>query len=343
MKSLVMPEYEKLELVETELPECEDEVAIVKVAYAGICGSDMHIIAGENPKAKPPLIMGHEMCGTVYAIKSKRRTDLKPGDKVTVHAVNGCGVCDNCRNGHENLCEHVKIMGSEIDGFFREYIKVRADRLLKFRDDVDMQVAALVEPLTIAVHDIRRSGLQAGEDVYIAGSGTIGTLIATVAKLTGAAHVVVSEVDDDRIRMGRERGLTIVDRKSPDFIEQCRALTNGRMFDRVFEVSGVEAGFKDCLVMLRPGATMVQVGMPGKKFKEFEINKIIFNEINFLGVRNSTARSMSAAVKMVNDGVLDEFLKKMISAVYPKEQAIEAFQKARTDKAALKVLIKFGA
>lgn len=342
MKSLLMTDYEKLELTESDIPECGEEEAVVRIKYAGICGSDMHIIAGENPKAKPPLIMGHEACGTVCAINSRRRTDIKPGDKVTIHAVNGCGVCDNCRNGRENLCEHVKIMGSEIDGFFREYVKVRADRLLRFRDDVDMKVAALVEPLTIGIHDVRRSGLQAGEDVFIAGCGTIGTLMGIVAKLTGASNVVLSEIDDARIRMGRERGLCVLDRKAADFAEQCKEITHGRMFDRVFEVTGVEDGFKDCLDMLRPGATMVQTGMPGKKFHEFDINKIIFNEINLLGVRNSTSRSMSAAVKLVNDGILDDMLKGMISAIYPKEQAIEAFRKARGDKSVLKVLIEFG-
>jgi len=337
-----MPEYEKLELIEKEIPECGPEEAVVRVKYAGICGSDMHIIAGENPKAQPPLIMGHESCGTVYAINSSRIHDIKVGDKVTIHAVNGCGVCDNCRNGHENLCENVHIMGSEIDGFFQEYVKVRADRLLKFKDDVDMKAAALVEPLTIAVHDVRRAQVKLGDDVFVCGCGTIGTLIAKVAELQGG-HVLVSEADDARIAVGRKNGLTVIDAKSNDFMDQVMAFTNGKLFNKVFEVTGVEPGFNTCLNVLRAGATMVQVGMPGKKFHEFDINKIIFKEIDFLGVRNSRSLSMAGAVKIVNMGILNDFLKGMISEIYTKENAIEAFTRARADKTALKVLIDFDA
>ncbi|MBP3218336.1 MAG: alcohol dehydrogenase catalytic domain-containing protein [Lachnospiraceae bacterium] len=341
MLSLLMPEYEKLELVEREIPECGPEEAVVRIKYAGICGSDMHIIAGENPRAKVPLVMGHESCGTVYAINSDRRSDIKVGDKVTMHAVYSCGVCDNCRNGHENLCQNVRIMGTNMDGFFQEYVKVRADRLLKFNDDVDMKAAALVEPLTIAVHDVRRSGLQLGQEVFVCGGGTIGTLIAKVAELQGG-HVLVSEADDARIALCRKNGLNVVDAKSPDFMDQCLAFTNGQLFDKVFEVTGVEPGFKSCLNVLKPGATFVQVGMPAGQFKDFDINKIIFNEIDFLGVRNSRSLSMSGAVKLVNMGIMNDFLRDMVSEIYPKEQAIEAFRRARTDKTALKVLINFG-
>ena len=340
MKSLLMPEIGKLELIEDELPVCGEEEAVVRIKYAGICGSDLHIIAGDNARAKVPLILGHECCGTVCQIHSKRRADLKPGDKVTVHAVNGCGVCDNCRNGRENLCEHVKIMGTEIHGMFREYIKVRADRLLRFEDDVDMRAAALVEPLTIGVHDVRRAKVQAGEEVFISGCGTIGLLIGMVARLSGA-RVVLSEINDGRIETGKRFGFTVLDRKSEDFSRQCAQLTRGKLFDKVFEVSGVEGGFQDCLDMVKPGATLVQVGLPGVNFHDFNVSRIIFNEINFLGVRNSCSRSMSEAVKLVNRGVLNEQLMQMISEIYPKEKAVEAFHHARTDKNALKILIDF--
>lgn len=341
MKALLMPAYEKLEIVDRDMPVCGPEEAIVKIKYAGICGSDMHIIAGQNPKAKAPLVMGHECCGTVYAINSTRIQDIKVGDKVTMHAVNGCGVCDNCRNGHENLCEHVHIMGTEMDGFFQEYVKVRADRLLKFNDDVDLKAAALVEPLTIGVHDVLRANVQVGNDVFVCGCGTIGTLIAKVAELQGG-HVLVSETSDPRIDVGRKNGLHVVDGKSPDFEKQIMEFTNGKKFDKVFEVTGVEPGFKTSLEMVKPGATFVQVGMPGAIFHEFDINKVIFNEINFLGVRNSRSYSMARAVKLVNMGILNDFLKGMVSQIYPKEQAIEAFNRAKTDKTALKVLIQFG-
>ena len=107
-------------------------------------------------------------------------------------------------------------------------------------------------------------------------------------------------------------------------------------------MTGVEAGFRTCLEMLKPGSVMVQVGMPGKKFSEFDVNKIIFSEVDFLGVRNSRSLSMSGAVKLVNMGIMNDFLRDMVSEIFPKEKALEAFNLARTDKTALKVLIDFG-
>lgn len=343
MKRLVMTDFNKLELQEAPIPEPGAEEAVVRVQYAGICSSDMHIIAGEHPTARPPFVMGHEMCGEVCAINSARRTDIKPGDKVTIHAVKGCGVCDMCRAGRENLCRHIDIMGAGCDGFFSEYVLCRADRLIRFREDVDMRIAALAEPLTIAVHDVRRSGLQAGEDVFIAGAGPIGMLIASVARLSGAAHVVMAELDETRLRLARDMGFTAINPKEPDFQAVCDALTGGKGFDKLFEVTSVQAGFDMCLGQIKRGGTMVQVGMPGSGRFEggFDANAIIFNEATYMGVRNSSSRSMMAAVKMINDGQLDGVLRGIVSAIYPKERAIEGFRRVREDRSVLKVLIDF--
>ncbi|MGE4549605.1 MAG: zinc-binding dehydrogenase [Intestinibacillus sp.] len=343
MKKLLLTDINKLELVEEPIPVPGEEEAVIRVKYGGICGSDMHIMSGHHPAAQPPFVMGHEVCGEIAEIHSKRRTDLKVGDKVAIHAVKGCGSCEMCRAGRENLCKHIEIMGAGCDGFYSEYVLCRADRIIPFKPDVDMKIAALVEPLTIAVHDVRRSGLMADEDVFITGAGTIGVLIGMVAKLTGAAHVVLAEINPDRRRIARELGFEVVDISAPDFEAQCLAINGGAKYDKVFEVTGFQSGFDNCLRMLKQGATMVQVGMPGSGIFEsgFNVNAIIFNEVNYLGVRNSTARSMEAAAKIINDGLLDDQLRKVISAVYPKEKGIEAFDTAREDKTMLKVLIDF--
>lgn len=343
MKKLVLSAINQLDLVEEPIPTAGEEEAIIRVRYAGICGSDLHIMAGQHPTARPPFVMGHEVCGEIYQISTKRRLDLAPGDKVAVHAVKGCGSCEMCRSGRENLCTDIQIMGAGCDGFYSEYVRCRVDRLIPFRPDVDMKRAALIEPLTIAVHDVRRSGLQAGEDVFIAGAGTIGVLIALVARLSGASRLVLSEIDPGRIRIARSLGLTVLDSSAADFEASCLEITNGRRFDKVFEVTGFQGGFDTCLKMLRQGSTMVQVGMPGSGMFEggFNVNAIIYHEANYLGVRNSTARSMMAAAKIINDGLLDASLSRLVSAIYPKEQGVEAFRVAREDKSMLKVLIDF--
>lgn len=342
MKKLVMVDYNRLELLEAPIPHAGEEEAVVRVKYAGICGSDMHIIAGQHPTAKPPFIMGHEMCGELREINSKRRNDLKPGDKVTIHAVKGCGICEMCRSGHENLCRNISIMGAGCDGFYSEYVLCRVDRVIKFKDDVDMKIAAVVEPLTIAVHDVRRSGLRAGEDVLIAGAGTIGILIGLMCKLTGASKVVISEINPIRIAIAEKMGFQTVNGAGADFRERCMAITDGNKFDKVFEVTGFQGGFDLCLKLIKQGGTMVQVGMPASgKFEDFDVNSIIFNEATYMGVRNSTSSSMIAAAKIINDGILNDQLSKIVSAVYSKEDALSAFEAARKDKSLLKILIDF--
>lgn len=343
MKTLVLTDVNCLELVDRPIPKAGNEEAVVRVKYAGICGSDLHIMVGQHPTATPPFVMGHEVCGEIVELNSDRCHDIKPGDKVAVHAVKGCGSCEMCRSGRENLCNYIEIMGAGCDGFYSEYVKCRADRIIKLRSDVDMKIGALIEPLTIAVHDIRRSGLQAGEDVFIAGAGVIGVLIGMVAKLTGAAKVVMAEIDQKRIELVKSLGFDVVDISADDFDEQCIAYTNGKKYDRLFEVTGFQGGLDACLKLLKQGATIVQVGMPGNGVFSggFNVNAIIFNEANYLGVRNSTSLSMYAAAKIISDGLINQQLMEVISAVYPKERGREAFEAARYDKSLLKILIDF--
>ncbi|MDY3618481.1 zinc-dependent alcohol dehydrogenase [Agathobaculum sp.] len=340
MKKLLWTDVNKLELVEAPIPEPGPGQAVVRVKYAGICGSDLHIYAGQHPTAKPPLVIGHEACGELYAINADR-TDLKVGDKVCSHTIEPCNACEGCHVGRENLCTNVKIMGTSMDGVFTQYLLCNAERLIKFNDDVDMQIAALVEPLTVAVHDTRRAGIRPGEDVFIAGAGTIGILIGMMCKLAGAAHVVLAELNPDRIRIAKELGFEVVDISASDFAEQCMAKVGGK-YDKIFEATGFQGGFDACLSMIKQGSTMVQVGMPPKgTIFNTDINAIIYNEAELLGVRHHTMTSMEGAAKIINAGLLNDQLAKVVSAVYPVEKSMEAFEKARTDKSMLKVLIDF--
>lgn len=341
MKKLLLTDFNKVEIVEAPIPEPGPGQAVVRIKYAGICGSDIHIFAGQHPTAKPPLVMGHEACGTVYSINSDR-TDIKVGDKVCSHTVAPCNACEGCHQGRENLCTNVKIMGTSMDGVFTQYLLVDANRLIKFNDDVDMKIAALVEPLTVAVHDVRRSGLRAGEDVFIAGAGTIGVIIGMMCKLCGAAHVVLAEINPDRIRIAKELGFDVVDISAPDFTEQCIALNNGTKFDKIFEATGFQGGYDACIGLIKQGSVMVQVGMPPKgTIFNTDINTIIYNEASLLGVRHHTMTSMEGAAKIINAGSMNDLLAKMISAIYPVDDSMEAFNKASTDKSMLKVLIDF--
>ena len=342
MKKLVLTDVKKIDIVECPIPEPGPGQAVVRIRYAGICGSDLHVLDGLNANAKMPLVMGHEGCGELYAINDER-TDIKVGDKVCAHTIKPCNGCEACTVGRENLCRDVKIMGTNFDGVFTQYMLVDANRLIRFNDDVDMKLAALVEPLTVGVHDVRRSGLRAGEDVFIAGAGPIGLIIGMVCKLAGAAHVVLGEMNPVRIQMAQELGFTVADTTDPaSFKAVCDKATNGAGFDKSFEITSVQPGFDMCLAALKKGGVMIQVGMPPKgTHMSVDIDKIIYSECELRGVRHHTMSSMQCAAKIINSGRMNDQLVKLISAVYPMDQCMEAMEKARTDKTMLRVLMDF--
>lgn len=340
MKKMVLTDFFNIEVVEAPIPVPGPGQAVVCIKYAGICGSDLHVFAGQHPTAKPPLVMGHEACGELYAIHTDR-ADIKVGDKVCAHTIKPCNACEGCHKGRENLCTDVQIMGTSMDGVFTQYLLVDAGRLMKFKDDVDLKIAALVEPLTVAVHDTHRAQIEPGEDVFIAGAGTIGILIGMMSKLVGAAHVVLAEINPDRIRIARELGFDVVNIADADFADQCIAIAGGK-FDKLFECTGFQGGYDACYHLIKQGSTMVQVGMPPKgTIFNTDINTLIYNEASLLSVRHHTMTSMEKAVKIINSGLLNEQLAKMVSAVYPLAESQVAFDKAAQDKTMLKVLIDF--
>lgn len=341
MKKLVLTGVKHIDVVESPIPVPGPGQAVIRIRYVGICGSDLHVYDGLHPSAKLPLVMGHEGCGELYAINDER-TDIKVGDKVCAHTIQPCNACEMCVTGHENLCRDVKIMGTNFDGVYTQYMLVDANRLIRFDDSVDFKLAALAEPLTVGVHDVRRSGLRMGERVLIAGAGPIGLIIAITSRFAGASRVVLSEIDPTRIQIAESMGFSVVNPTSPDFKELCSKYSDGEGFDKVFEITSIQAGFSACIDQLKRGGVAVQVGMPpaGKTF-ELDINKIIYSECELRGVRHHTMNDMQTAVKIINSGVLNDQLIKLASVVYPMDEIADALERARSDKSVLRVLVDF--
>ena len=338
MKKIVLDTFKKLSIVEAPIPSPGPEQVVVRMRFAGICGSDLHVFDGLHPSARVPLVMGHEGCGEIYAVNSSR-TDLKAGDKVCIHTVLPCRSCEACASGRENLCEHIRIMGTNFDGVFTQYMLADASRVIRFDASVDDRIAALAEPLTVAVHDIRRADIRAGESVLICGAGPIGLIIAIMAQFSGASRVALSEIDPARIQIAQSLGFAVFNPLDANFDRAC-LLASGGGFDKAFEITSVQSGFDACLRLLRKGGVMVQVGMPpaGRHF-DIDINKIIYSECGLRGVRHHTMRDMQTAVKLINSGVLNDRLAPLVSKIYPLEQCQEAMECARSDKSALRVLI----
>ena len=148
--------YLKPHVVKTENinePVCDEDEALIRVHSAGICGTDMAIFADKHPRAKAPLVMGHEFAGEIIEIKSSHiRTKLAVGDKVTVYPLLVCGKCWACKHGFSHVCRNLKLIGIDRDGAFAEYVNVPLDLIVKYPDDLTYDQGALIEPLAVGVH-----------------------------------------------------------------------------------------------------------------------------------------------------------------------------------------------
>ena len=218
MKGLLIKDIGCVELRDDlPLPELEDGEALVRVKYAGICGSDLRLwYTGIEKYGGEPYILGHEFVGTVVKSKDNGNASYKIGDLVTALTYRYCNECEPCQNGRTSICMHKKNCGFGLNGTYGEYVRVKCKNIYKFRDGIDPKVAALTEPYAVAVFDLAKSGFRAGQTVFISGGGPIGTLIAIHARYAGASNIVISEINENRISFIRSLGFRTVNPMKDD-------------------------------------------------------------------------------------------------------------------------------
>jgi len=154
MKAAIVSKYNKIGIKEIPKPKIQNEEVLIKVKFASICGSDIHLFKGELSTAKIPVVLGHEICGEIAEISSKANTHLKINDTVVVQPYISCEKCEMCSQGKNNTCENLKIFGINEQGGFAEYVKAPINRVHRFPKEIDPRLGALAEPLAVAVHDV---------------------------------------------------------------------------------------------------------------------------------------------------------------------------------------------
>lgn len=327
---------EKVEVKEVNVPDLGEEEALVRVKFAGICGTDLHIFAGKHPRARPPLIMGHEFSGEIIKLKTEKRKDLRAGDRVVAEPLISCGECFACKSGLGHVCVKLGFYGIDADGAFAQYIKLAADRLFKIPDRVGLDIAALIEPVAVAVHAVRLSSLKIGDIVCVQGAGPIGLLTGLVAKLSGAAQVLVCEKQPFRLKLAEEFGLQTIDAKN-DALSEIFKLTGGRGADIVFEAAGAPATFLSAPKLCRIRGELVIVAMP-KEPLPADILSVTFKELTLKGVRAYAGSDFERAIKIVADSGLD--FSKFISEPFPLAGVMAGIKAAREARDVMRVLLK---
>lgn len=342
---LVIQAADDLRVVEQDAGELAPGQVLVRVGYGGICGSDLHYFhAGGfgTVRIKRPMILGHEVAGTVSAV-APGVTRVKLGDKVAVNPSRPCGACRYCLEGLPNQCLDMRFYGSamrdpHVEGAFRNLLVCDAVQCEPVAAHVPLQHAALAEPFSVALHGVQRAGALLGKRVLVSGCGPIGTLAVAAARIHGAAEVTAVDLTDETLAVARKMGahVTLNVARDADWVQRYSA--DKGTFDVMFECSGNERALRAGLEAMRPRGTVVQLGLGGDV--SVPQNMIVAKELSLCGSFRFHAE-FALAVRLINEGRVD--MQPMITGAYPLAQAREAFELASDRRRAMKVLLDFAA
>ncbi len=336
----VEPGYDKMLLKTIPELEVQKNQVKIKVAYTGICGTDIHTFTGQYKNSQTPVVLGHEFSGIVVEV-GEDVTKIKVGDKVTSETTFvTCGECDYCLEKDYNLCAHRKGIGTQINGSFAEYVISREESVHVLPDAVDLKAAALTEPLACCVHAALEKTVVKKEDkVLIFGPGPIGLLQAQVVKAQGAFVILAGITKDQkRLELAKSLGIDVtVDIQKESLEEIVLTYTKGYGVDKLFECSGAVQALNQGLPLVKKKGTFVQVGIFSEKLNLLDQESIIQREITYIGTRSQKPSSWHIALKLLEEKKINT--EKMITKIVPLDYWRQGFEAVLSGNE-IKVLIQ---
>jgi 2-desacetyl-2-hydroxyethyl bacteriochlorophyllide A dehydrogenase len=330
MRAVVIDEPGKIRVDQVPDPEFGPKDVVVKVGACGICGTDIHIIDGEFPPTKYPIIPGHEFGGKVVAV-GEEVTGIKVGDRVGVDPTLNCGECYFCQRGQGNLCERWNAVGVTTTGGFAECVAVPERTVYPLPEGMSFAEAALIEPVSCVVHGFHMLQPHVGDSYLIFGAGPMGLQNAQVARFNGARVVAIVDINPRRLEVARSFGFDVVGAS----LEEVRHVAP-RGFDNVIEATGkTNVAEKAIDAVIRRGKLLLfGVCPPGEK-AAYDAFKIYNQEITILGTM-AVLNSYGPAIDVISAGAVDA--KKMVTHTFPIDQFEEAVELVRQG-AGLKIQI----
>ncbi|MDB5859892.1 MAG: L-idonate 5-dehydrogenase [Ramlibacter sp.] len=343
MQALVIHAPGDLRVEDIPTPDMLPHQLLVRVRCGGICGSDLHYFQHGGfgtVRIQEPMVLGHEVAGVVEAAGS-RVAGFAAGDRIAVSPSRPCGLCRYCQQGLQNHCLDMRYYGSamrmpHVQGAFRQQIVIETSQAYKLDDRVSDAEGALAEPLSVALHAVRRAGSLVGKRVLVTGCGPIGALVVMAARRAGAAHIAVTDVAAAPLRSALKVGAdeTINVAENPQGLARYEA--DKGSFDVLFEASGNERALLGAFGAVRPRGVIVQVGLGGEM--KLPVNTIVAKEFDLRGAFRFH-EEFGMAVELLNKGLVD--VKPLISATLPYRDAGRAFALAADRSQAMKVVLSF--
>ncbi len=346
MKAAVLNEYGQFRWTEVPDPRLSETQVLIRVNYAGICGTDLHIFKGEfHPRTKLPLIPGHEFAGTVQAV-GKKVWKFSVGDKVVIDPIIWCGECAACKIGHYPACTSLKLLGVDMDGGFGEYAAVEESMLYKLDESISEREAALIEVYSIGFHAANRAGVKEDDTVAVWGAGRIGQSILQAVRTKTQNTVFMVDVIDERLAVARNvyENVIAINPLKEDPVEVIKSHTKGDGADIAIEAVGHAKKIKakpnpiqSCINAIRGAGTVCVLGLTSKETPLF-MRDLIWKEAKIITSRVSHGE-YTEAIRRLSQGSLHP--EALISEIIEAENIQRAFALLQEQpEQYLKILLK---
>lgn len=334
MKALVLERYNELVYKNIPDPVCGPGEVIISVRACGICGSDVHGMDGSTGRRIPPIVMGHEASGEIVDVGTGVE-GFAAGDRVTFDSTVYCGACPYCRSGRVNLCDNRRVLGVSCDeyrmnGAFAEYVAVPARILYALPDGLSYEQAAMVEPLTVAMHAVRLARPALNSRAVVIGAGIIGLSVVQFLRASGCGAVIAADTDSGRLELAHRLGAHMtIDAGSADIASETHRLTGGA--DTVFDAVGIGETLASAVDSLVKGGTLVLVGnlVPSVPLP---LQKVVARQLSVLGSCASSGEYPDC-LDMTARGTVDTA--PLISGVAPLAEGAQWFKRLYNREAGL--------
>jgi len=327
----------KLEEVERPSITRSDQV-LIEVKASGICGTDLKIMEGKHP-VNDNIILGHEFTGIVKEI-GENVQDLKIGDKVVVDPNEKCGYCVNCRRGLSNLCEYMALgttFGIFQNGGFTKYCVLPRNSLFKLPKDIDLIEAALIEPLSCAVHCHNIADVKESDNVVIIGAGPMGLIIESILRKHPIKRLISIELDEWRLNKALELGADyVVNPKHEDPKKRIFEITKNNGADVIIDAVGIADTFEMATRIWAPGARLICFGQDSKAVAKIKPNEIVRYQRKIMGSYIGTAQDFLDAIELVSNKIIE--INKLITSTIPLERLIDTGFRLMKERKCVKII-----
>lgn len=302
MKALQCTEPGWFDYINIPEPVLQPGHAIIKIKRIGICGTDLHAFEGTQPFFNYPRILGHELAAEIVAIDGD--TNFSVGEAVTISPYLSCKKCIACRNGKPNCCANIKVCGVHVDGGMAELFSVPVDTLIK-NEGLGLEELALIEPLAIGAHGVRRAAVQKDEFALVIGAGPIGLGTMQMAKIAGA-KVIAMDISDNRLKFCKDNIAVdyIINPATEDAVARLKEITNADMPTVMFDATGNQKAINNALAYLSHGGRYVLIGLQQKEliFSHPEFHK---RETTLMSSRNATKEDFEHVVWAIKNKLVN--------------------------------------